>query len=246
MMIDQDIAYCSASTVYRVLKSAGYLSRFNDKPSGKGRGFEQPLRAHEQWHTDISYINMLGTFYYFIAVLDGYSRSIIHWDLRERMTEQDVEIVIQAACEKHPAQRPNLITDNGSQYTAKDFKEFIRVKGLNQIRTSIAYPQSNGKMERFNKTLKSECVRRKALLDFDTAKSIMGDFIDYYNSERLHSSLNYTTPFDRLHGRDENVLSERFRKLERAREERKERNQFTFSERKVNDLQCALAMKSSA
>ena len=76
------------------------------------------------------------------------------------MTETDVEIILQRAKEKFPDARPRIISDNGPQFIAKDFKEFIRLSGMTHVRTSPYYPQSNGKLERFHKTIKGECIRR--------------------------------------------------------------------------------------
>ena len=142
----------------------------------------------------------------------------------------DVEIVLQRATELYPEAKAQIISDNGSQFIAKDFKEFIRLKGLKHVRTSIAYPQSNGKIESFHKTLKTDCVRKKALTDHATAKRIIGDFINHYNTVRLHSAIDYVTPHDKLHGLAEQRLQERFDKLEKAREKRKRINQ-TFLEK---------------
>ena len=77
-------------------------------------------------------------------MLDGYSRFIVHWDLRESMTEADIEIILQGAKEKHPGVKPRIISDNGPQFIARDFKEFIRISGMTHVRTSPYYPQSNG------------------------------------------------------------------------------------------------------
>ena len=100
MMLDRDVAAASPASVYRVLKAAGLLSRWNGKESKKGTGFVQPLSPHEHWHVDISYINVAGTFYYLCSVLDGASRFIVHWEIREAMRELDVELVLQAARER--------------------------------------------------------------------------------------------------------------------------------------------------
>ncbi|MGH9554567.1 MAG: DDE-type integrase/transposase/recombinase, partial [Terriglobales bacterium] len=127
MMLDRDVAAASPASVYRVLKAAGRLQRWNRKPSRKGTGFVQPLAPHEHWHVDISYINVAGTFYYLCSVLDGCSRFLVHWDLRESMTEADIEIILQGAKEKHPQAQPRIISDNGPQFIARDFKEFIRL-----------------------------------------------------------------------------------------------------------------------
>ena len=141
MMLDADIVAVSPSSVWRVLSRAGLLRKWNDKTSLKGTGFQQPLEPHQHWHIDVSYINISGTFYYLCSVLDGYSRSIVHWGLREAMKEADIEIILQAAKEKYPDARPRLISDNGPQFLAKDFKEFIRISGMTHVRTSPYYPR---------------------------------------------------------------------------------------------------------
>jgi transposase InsO family protein len=145
MMLDADVVAVSPATVYRVLTAAGVLDRWNGKPSKKGTGFVQPLRAHEHGHIDISYLNVAGTFYYLCSILDGATRFIVHWELRERMTEADVETVLQRARERFPEATPRIISDNGPQFIAKDFKEFVRLAGMTHVRTSPYYPQSNGK-----------------------------------------------------------------------------------------------------
>ena len=127
MMMDADLVAASASSVYRVLQGAGLLARWNRAESRKGTGFQQPLRPHEHWHTDISYLNIHGTFYHLISVLDGFSRYVVHWEIRETMFESDAEIVIQRAREKFPGENPRIISDNGPQFIAKDFKQFVRL-----------------------------------------------------------------------------------------------------------------------
>ena len=193
----------------------------NHKPSIKGTGFEQPLRPHEHWHVDISYINVAGTFFYLCSLLDGYSRFIVHWEIRESMTEADVETIIQRAREQFPGERPRIISDNGPQFIAKDFKEFIRICGMTHVRTSPYYPQSNGKIERWHKTLKGECIRVKTPLSLEDARRLVADFVAHYNEVRLHSAIGYVTPADKLAGRDRQIFAERDRKLEAARERRK-------------------------
>ena len=173
MMLDADIVAVSPSSVWRVLGQAGLLSKWNGKPSKKGTGFEQPLAAHQHWHIDVSYINISGTFYYLCSILDGYSRYIVHWDLRESMTEADIEIILQRAKELHPEARPRIISDNGPQFIAKDFKEFIRISGMTHVRTSPYYPQSNGKIERWHKSLKGECIRPGTPLSLEDARRLV-------------------------------------------------------------------------
>jgi len=158
MMMDADIAAMSPSSVYRVLLEAGLLNRWNTRKSTKGTGFKQPKSAHSHWHTDIAYINICGTFYFLCTVLDGYSRSIVGWDLKEQMAESDIELVVQRCLDKHLGVKPRVISDNGPQFVSKDFKSFIRDSGLTHVRTAPYYPQSNGKIERYHRTIKQDCI----------------------------------------------------------------------------------------
>ncbi len=223
MMLDADIVAVSPSTTYRVLKEADFLRRWNTKASKKGNGFKQPVKPHEHWHIDISYINILGTIYFLISILDGASRYIIHHELRRNMTEYDVQLTIERAKEKYPEACPRIISDNGSQFISKDFKEFIRYSGFTHVRTSVYYPQSNGKIERFHGTIKSEEIRRNSYLSIEDARKRIAGYIDYYNTERLHSSIYYLTPEDVMLGRTKERLRERQEKLEQARKVRAKR-----------------------
>lgn len=225
MMLDRNIVAVSPSSVWRVLSKAGLLEKWNKKPSKKGTGFVQPLQPHEHWHVDISYINIGGTFFYLCSLLDGCSRYIVHWEIREQMTETDVEIIIQKAKEKFPEARPRIISDNGPQFIAKDFKEFIRISGMTHVRTSPYYPQSNGKLERFHKTIKGECIRPKTPLSLDDARRLVAEYIEHYNTVRLHSAIGYIAPADKLNGREKEIFKERDRKLEAAREQRRVKRQ---------------------
>jgi putative transposase len=189
MMLDADIAACSPSSVYRVLKEAGLLDRHNPKPTTKGTGFIQPLQPHEHWHVDVSYLNIGGTFSYLCSVLDGCSRFIVHWEIRETMKEEEIELIIQRARERFPTARPRIISDNGPQFVAKDFKEFIRICGMTHVRTSPYYPQSNGKIERFHRTIKGDCIRPETPLSLEDARRIVARYVEQYNTERLHSAI---------------------------------------------------------
>ena len=221
MMMDDDIVAVSPSSVYRVLNRNGLLNRWNSKPSKKGTGFTQPLKPHEHWHIDISYINICGTFYYLCSILDGFSRYIVHWEIRELMKESDVEIILQRAREKFPDAEPRIISDNGPQFIARDFKEFVRICGMTHVKTSPYYPQSNGKLERYHRTLKSDCIRVNSPLSLDDVQRVVSDFVAHYNNKRLHSSIDYVSPQDKLEGRAEQILAAREMKLAVAREKRK-------------------------
>lgn len=146
-MLDQDVVAASPSSVYRILKKEGLLNKWNvAKRSCKGKGFTQPDYPHKHWHTDIKYLNFNGTLLFLISILDGYSRFVLHHEVRHNMAGYDVQLTIQKAKEKYPSTRPRIITDNGAQYISKEFKTFIKNIEVTHIKTSVAYPQSNGKI----------------------------------------------------------------------------------------------------
>jgi len=225
MMMDADVVAVSPTSVYRVLHAAGLLGRWNAKPSSKGTGFVQPIGPHEHWHIDVSYLNICGTFYYLCSILDGFSRYVVHGEIRESMTEADVEIILQRARELFPDARPRIISDNGPQFIAKDFKEFIALCGMTHVRTSPYYPQSNGKLERYHRTIKADGIRPGTPLNLEDARRIVSHFVNHYNTVRLHSAIQYITPADKLAGRAEAILAARDAKLAAAREARKARRQ---------------------
>ncbi len=139
------------------------------------------------------------------------------------MTTADVEVVLQRARERYPQATPRIISDNGPQFIAKDFKEFIRVAGMNHVRTSPYYPQSNGKIERWHHTLKSEYIRPGVLLSLEDARTVVRKYINHYNTVRLNSAIGYIAPLAKLEGRDKQIFEERDRKLESARDLRKKK-----------------------
>lgn len=146
---------------------------------------------------------------------------ILAWDIRPTMREIDAEIVLQKAREAYPEARPRIITDQGSQFKGREFKAFIAQWQASHVMTSPYYPQSNGKLERFHQTLKDQVIRPLTPLDVAEAKRITGDFIDYYNTTRLHSAIGFIAPKDRLEGRHQQIHVDRDKKLEEARRRRR-------------------------
>jgi len=238
MMLDEDVVAVSPSSVYRVLKQADLIQKWR-KPSKKGTGFDQPLKPHEHWHTDFTYLKLGGVFYYLACVLDGASRAILSWRLKPSMTEQDAQIVIQKAREAYPNTKPRIITDNGAQYTSQDFKEFISLCEMTHVKTAPYYPQSNGKIERFHGSIKNEAIRPFSPIDLEDAERIIGKYIHDYNNVRLHSAIGYIPPILKLEGRESPLLQERREKMEKASKARKisARNEVekTFSSKEEND-----------
>jgi transposase InsO family protein len=225
MMNDENIVAVSPSSVYRVLRRAGVLDRYQQVPSKKGTGFHQPSAPHHHWHIDIAYLNIAGTFYYLCSLLDGYSRYLVHWEIREAMKEQDVETIVQRARECFPNACPRIISDNGPQFIARDFRSYVRLCGMTHVRTSPYYPQSNGKLERWHRTLKATTIRPKAPSTLDEARRVVESFVDDYNHRRLHSAIGFVTPDDKLNGREKQIWAQRDERIEVARERRREARQ---------------------
>lgn len=128
-MLELNIDAVSPSSVYRILKKAGLLNKWNsNKRILKGTGFKQPDYLHKQWHVDMKYLNFNGTIISLISVIDGYRR-LAH-EVRHKMNEYDVQLTIQKALDKYPFARPRIITDNRSQFIAKDFRCLLKMLNL--------------------------------------------------------------------------------------------------------------------
>lgn len=221
-MLDENIVAVSASSVYRVLKNEGILNQWKTtKTSAKGSGFVQPEKVHEHWHIDIKYINFRGSFLFLISVMDGYSRYIVHHEVRMTMNKYDVQLTLERAKEKYPHEHSRIISDNGGQFISKDFQEFIKFLELTHIKTSVAYPQSNGKLERFHRSIGMECLSTNSFLSIDDTRKIIAVYVEHYNRRRLHGALNYLTPEDMLLGRNLTRIAQRKEKLYIAAQNRK-------------------------
>jgi len=219
LMLDGDIVAVSPSSVYRVLKQEGLIKPWG-KETKKGTGFKQPLKPHQHWHTDFTYLKIGGVFYYLACVLDGASRAILSWHLKPSMTEADAQIAIQKAREAYPNQKPRIISDNGSQYTSQDFREFINLCEMTHVKTSPYYPQSNGKIERFHASIKNEALRPNTPIDLEDAERIITKYIYDYNHIRLHSAIGYVPPMLVIEGKDQVLQEQRKMKLAQARDAR--------------------------
>ncbi|WP_461257553.1 transposase [Treponema sp. R80B11-R83G3] len=216
-MVDKNIAFVSCGSVYNVIKRHNLDKKWAELAEEAKKGFDQPQAVHEQWHIDFSYIKIQNSFYYFLGILDGYSRKILNWRLCKNMEGLNAEILLAETKETYPqAASPRLISDNGSQFISKDFEELLALLEFGHTLTSANHPQSNGKLERFHRTLKTEHVRRASYLEYQDACIRLAEWIAYYNSERLHSAIWYLTPNDVFYGRAAGRLAERKEKLHTA------------------------------
>jgi putative transposase len=220
-MVDADVAYLSPSSVYRLLSDADLLYRWKrgrragDRPA-------PPTRPHERWHTDLMYLRVGDGWYFLVTVLDAYSRYVVHWELLATMTAADVRYVIQQALETTGA-HPQLVTDNGAQFTAAEFKDLVRRFAVEHIRIRTYHPESNGLVERFHRSTR-EALGDAALRTVARARALVGEWVAAYNETRLHAGLGYLPPAEYYRGDPAARRRERQTKLERGRAERRRQN----------------------
>jgi len=169
------------------------------------------------------YLRVADSWYFLVAVLDGYSRYVVHCELLASMKAADVRLVVQHALEANGLENVEIVTDNGSQFTAADFKALVRQFELQHIRIRTYHPESNGTLERFHRSTR-EALSEKDLGNLARARDLIGEWVKHYNEERLHASLQYLPPAEYYAGKPEIRVAERRTKLERARHRRMEIN----------------------
>ena len=225
-MVDANIAFLSESKVYDILSAHGKLQGWNKIDNGEtAKEYRhKPQHVHYHWHTDIAYIKVGGVFYFLIMMLDGYSRYLLDWELMTDMLGGSVELFVQRVKEKYPHSKPRLINDNGSQFISHDFKRLLQKLEIQQIFTRRNHPQTNGKIERMNGTVKQEALRPGQPSDYQEAVEILNRYSYEYNHHRLHAGINFLRPTDMFFGRQNLVLNERREKIENARADRKSLN----------------------
>lgn len=236
MMIDEGVACLSESAVYDILQAHQMLSGWQPTP-GEPAAKEyrhKPKYPHHHWHTDIAYIKIQGVFYFLIMMLDGYSRFVLDWELMPDMLGSSVESFVQRVKEKYPHAKPRLINDNGSQFISLDFKRLLEKLEIQQVFTRRNHPQTNGKIERLNGTVKSEAIRPNSPQSFQEAWEILNNYSYQYNYQRLHAGIKYLRPADMFFGRARKILSDREHKLSAARMNRQEQNRKAHMEKTMH------------
>ena len=228
----------SESSVYRLLKSKGLIREHpvNSFPAGPEYKIK-PKRVNEQWQTDATYILVKNWgWYYLISVLDDYSRKIIAWRLQGSMTAEDFAQVIELACKKlqlSSEKMPRLVSDRGPALISQDFGNYLEAKGIGHILASPYHPQTNGKIERYHKSLKEQIH----LITWDCPnklKAEIGKFIHNYNTKRYHEGIGNVAPDDVFYGRRDNIIQMRKEKKQKTIMNRKRLNYFKESAESVN------------
>ncbi len=202
----------SESTVYRILRREGLVKRQETQLLAANEYHTKTTRPHQMWATDASYFRVVGWgYYYLVTVMDDYSRFILAWKLQKDMSANSLIEVVQEAVDATgmtdvPVEdRTKLLSDNGAGYVSRSFRDYLRLVGIGHILAAPFHPQTNGKVERYQQSLKREVNQLPYELPSQLERAI-ADFVDYYNYRRYHKALGNVMPADVLYGRREEIL----------------------------------------
>ncbi len=205
----------SESTVYRILRREGLVKRQEIQAEAAKEYHTRTTRPHQMWATDASYFRVVGWgYYYLVTVMDDYSRFILAWKLQKDMSADSLIEVVQEAVDATgmtdvPVEdRTRLLSDNGAGYVSRAFRDYLHLVGIGHILAAPYHPQTNGKVERYQQSIKREVNQLPYELPGHLEKAI-ADFVDYYNYRRYHKALSNVTPADVLYGRREAILQRR-------------------------------------
>ena len=212
-MIDQKQYFISESSVYRILKSRGLITSPTYIVMRAADEFkDKTTHVNQMWQTDFTYFKIVGWgWYYLSTILDDYSRYIVHWELCSNMKTDDVTRSLDSALEKAGLDKnnsPRLLSDNGSCYISSELAKYIQDKGMSHVRGRPMHPQTQGKIERWHRSMKNVVKLENYYLPGDLTNRLE-EFVEYYNNERYHESLQNLTPADVYFGRSQEILDQR-------------------------------------
>jgi transposase InsO family protein len=229
-MIDADVEYLSASTVYRILLAEELMHRHRGRRKRYREDLEKASSPDEIWGTDLVYIKVDEVQYYLVIFLDEYSRFVVHWELLTNMEGATISVAAERALETlgkdaegQLKKKPIIRSDNGSGYISGDFVGLLSHHGLTHHRIKPHCPEENGTTERFNRTLR-EGIEEHLIENRQDAERVVGQVISHYNNERLHGALDYQTPSTWYRGNPEHLRQERRKKMAMGRHRRKQVN----------------------
>jgi len=212
-MTDNSGHFISESSVYRILKAVNLITSPNHILVKAANEFkDKTTRIHQMWQTDFTYFKVEGWgWFYLSSIMDDYSRFIIHHELCTTMKTPDVERNVEAALIKTglpEGRRPKILSDNGSCYISEDIKDFMKEKGITQVHGAPNHPQTQGKIERYHRSMKN-VVKLHHYYSLSDLKKAIDEYIEYYNNERYHESLNNCTPASVYNGTNKIILEQR-------------------------------------
>ena len=210
---DQYKYYISESSVYRILKERGLITAPAYIVMSAGEEFKDKThRPNEMWQTDFTYFKIIGWgWYYLSTVLDDYSRYIISWDLCKNMGQDDARSTVDRALSitgLSENNRPKLLSDNGPSYIANDLKEYFKKIGVKHIHGAPMHPQTQGKIERYHRSMKN-VVKLENYFSPDQLRKAIAEWVHYYNHLRYHESISNVTPADMYFGKQQQILKMR-------------------------------------
>lgn len=210
---DEQGVFISESSVYRILKSRGLITAPSHILIKAADEFsDKTAFVHQMWQTDFTYFKIIGWgWYYLSTVLDDYSRYIIHWELCRSMKADDVKRTVDTAIAKariKTGKGPKLLSDNGACYISGELREHLRSHAITQVHGRPAHPQTQGKIERYHRTMKN-VVKLDNYYAPGELETALEKFVDNYNNRRYHESLKNLTPADVYYGRGEQILRKR-------------------------------------
>jgi transposase InsO family protein len=230
-LTDSGGSYVSESTVYRILKREGLIKPAEITGFKAAKEYHRKTtRPNELWATDCCHLRVMEWgWYYLVTVMDDYSRLILGWDLKTDMAGGSLEDVVQLAVDATgmtsvPVEdRTVLLTDNGAGYISSQFNEYLRLVGIRHITASPFHPQTNGKIERYHRSLKGEINLRPYDMPSELKEAIMA-FVEYYNHRRYHEGLGNVTPWDVYTGKHLEIIARRKEAKSKTLEARRDYN----------------------
>ena len=215
---DEKRYFVSEATVYLLLKAHDLItSPAYTVIKAAEVVHTKTTRPNEMWQTDFTYFKIIGWgWMYLSTVLDDYSRYIIAWRLCSTMCASDVtetlDMALKASGCDHAnvLHRPRLLSDNGPNYIAGELADYLDGKQMDHVRGAPFHPQTQGKIERWYQTLKNRVLLENYCLPGDLEQQIEA-FVEHYNHQRYHESLDNVTPADAYFGRAPEIIKRRER-----------------------------------
>ena len=209
-------SFVSEASVYRLLKDRGLITSPAFILMKAADRFANPTTAPNQlWQTDFTYLKVIGWgWFYLSTVLDDFSRYILAWKLCTTMSATDVSDTLQIALQTSGLNqvkvlhRPRLLSDNGPSYLSSDLANWLDHNGIHHIRGRPYHPMTQGKIERYHRSMKNRILLENYYLPGELELNI-GEFVTYYNNRRYHESLDNLTPADVYFGRGPTILKRR-------------------------------------